>query len=439
MTATPRRPHYGAGMLRLLPLCLLGVGCTPDDPDVSQPTPTSSATSGESGPTGDTAVQTDSTHALVLGDSVDFSDPGGLRDSHAVGTALGAGFLVGWTAEIPMGGTKSVALRLTGPELLDIQNPGPSALEVEGPSMVPVADGVAVAMTDIYQGRAGVRLVTTAGELMPIRWFDGAEAPRMPFASDIAAAPDGSTWTLWSETLWTLNMDQEDMAQAPTGRFRLAQQDPADPLSDDVQVLWETAPGGKHPPDVEVLPDGSVVCAVSEREEVGLPAQVVLRRLSDDGRTPVSSLDADGSRPQMAVDAAGRLAVVWREGLITDLHAYISLYDEDLNLIGGPLPLSPGWTSDRPTVAPHPEGWLVAWERPDPVDSDWTGHRELQVRLLAADGTRWLTPVTPFDSDDRRRRPAFARNGEHTLLLFEQGPNDDTIVRGATVDVTARP
>ena len=178
-----------------------------------------------------------------------------------------------------------------------------------------------------------------------------------------------------------------------------------------------------------------MVCAFSDRTAYDAPASLVLERLGDGHRVVVSTPGEDGSRPNMAVDAAGRLAVVWREGGITELQSYVAIYDADLNRIGGPHALEPGWTSDRPTVAAHPDGWLLAWEKPDPIDSDWTGHRELGVRLLGPQGDQWRTDTVRFDSDDRRRRPAIARSGDHTLLLWEQGPNDDTFVRFAPLEV----
>ena len=57
------------------------------------------------------------------------------------------------------------------------------------------------------------------------------------------------------------------------------------------------------------------------------------------------------------------------------------------------------------------------------------------MRLLGPQGDQLRTDTVRFDSDDRRRRPAFAASSEGTLLLWEQGPNDDTFVRFAPLEV----
>jgi len=409
----------------------------PGEATDSSPPSTTSADSTPAAPTADSAPPTPAgSWTLHLGEPVDLSEPGDLRDSHAVGAGHGEGFLVGWTAEVPGGGTKSTALRLTGLELDGIVRVEPTLLESEAPDLAPLQDGeTIVGFTDIVANRAGLRRITATGTAGPVVWLDGAEAPRMPHAVDLAAAPDGSVWALWSETLWTVTMEEDDFAEAPDGRFRLAHLDANGQLLGPVEQRWPVAPGGKHPPAVEVFPDGTVVCAVSERASHDQPANLILERVDDGRRVTVSTPGRDGSRPNMAVDDAGRLAVVWREGAITDLRSHVAVYDADLQLLAGPHPLEPDWTSDRPTVAAHPDGWLVAWEKPFPIDSEWTGHRELRVRLLSPDGTTWRSETTQFASDDRRRRPAVARNGDHSLLLFEQGPNDDTFTRAATLGV----
>jgi len=451
----------------LTPLFVALLGCPSTDPvpagpvrDTSPSTATaatgqaSTASSGSTGLTGSTGLPTTAqtgdtappepitsvpTDAppwtFSFGAPVSLSEAGGLRDSHAVGAGHGVGWLVGWTAEIPGGGTKSTALRLLGPD--GNQWELPSQVRTDGPAIVSVGSEAAVAFGDIEGHRMGTLQVSATGQLGDVSWVDGSAAPNLPFAVDAAATSDGSMWLLWSDVLWTVAMEEEDFAAAPDGAFRLAYVNPNGAFSGPVDVRHTTAPGGKHPPDIEVLPNDDVVYVVTERAAHDQPAQLALYRLRDGHRVPLSTPGVDGSRSNMAVDALGRLAVVWREGAVTELKTYLSLFDSDLNQLVGPMELEPGWTSDRPTVVAHPEGWLLAWEKPLPMDSDWTGHRELRVRLLAADGLSWRTRTTLFPSTDRRRRPAFAHGPGGTLLLFEQGPNDDTFVRYLTIDVEA--
>lgn len=174
---------------------------------------------------------------------------------------------------------------------------------------------------------------------------------------DLALGEDGRAYAIWSTKT--------------TPYWRVF-----DPLAPDDALgeTWELAltQATVDPPAVAAVPGGYVrVWTVKN----GFEWQVRLLWVDLDGNAlgePVIAARQEGisrgTRPQIAADASGNVAVAWRVwAAIGELPegAWLRTYRPDGSPHGEAVRLD-AELGDRPTVEAIPEGWLVAWEEGSP-------------------------------------------------------------------------
>lgn len=398
-------------------LLVLLVGCGAKDGRPNRETSDTSGTPvGATTPTGSTVTAPLGTPrwAEVLQDDVYLSNEDQHHPTHA--RALDGSSLFLWDQEV--GSETHVLVHAYGPDhepLGDVQLIGQNGSTMARPDGDALQDGTYAAIWhtrfDVFTRKTDVDGTPLGTEVL-VNVVRGVDPDKGQ--PDLAVLTDGSVIEVYHFS---------DPTSDPVGTYWMRRYD-ADlvPITDELPVATSQQVGS--PPDVVALPDGGWVIGWSTRDELG--GTLHLTWYDPDGaalqtvRADETAADVTPSRPNLAAQPDGTVAVTWRvqDNDGTGLGVYGRLYGASHAPITGPFEIQ--IDSQRPSVAAGPGLFLFTWEPPN------------SNRIKARAYDQWTgepleDPWEPFGGNDDQHRPqaSFHRTDETTwdvVFSADRGP-----------------